>query len=252
MLRRRALSISLLPLAPLLARAAEPPVVAQPGQLPLILTVPHDGAAALAGVPLRTQGTTVRDLGTRPLADALAVRIETRTGRRPYFVATTISRQYIDMNRSEAEALESEAAVPVYREYHARIAGFVAELRDRYPGGALLLDIHGQGAEPALVFRGTRNGQTAAPELATGPGGLFGRLAAKGLGVHPALDAASQREDPSFNGGFTVATYGRMQPNGIDAIQLEFGRQLRENARLPDELAEVVVALLRDLKMLRD
>lgn len=234
------------------ASAAEPAVVAQPGQLPLVLTVPHDGTEAPAGVPPRTQGTTVRDLGTRPLADALVARVEARTGRRPYFVATTISRRYIDMNRSESEALESAAAVPVYREYHARIAGFVAELRDRYPGGALLLDIHGQGAEPGIVFCGTRNGQTASAELATGPGGLFGRLAAKGWGVHPALDAASQREDPRFNGGFTVATHGRMQPTGIDAIQLEFGRQLRESARLPDELAEVVVALLRERKMLGD
>lgn len=250
--RRLILSTSLLAAWPFSLRAAEPPVLALAGQLPLLVTVPHDGAAALAGVPPRTQGTTVRDLGTRPLADALAARIEARTGRRPYFVATTVSRQSIDMNRSEAEALESEAAVPVYREYHARIAGFVAELRERYPGGALLLDIHGQGAEPAVVFRGTRNGQTASAELATGSGGLFGRLAAKGWGVHPALDAMSQREDPRFNGGFTVATYGRMRADGVDAIQLEFGRQLRESARLPDELAEVVVALLRERKMLVD
>ena len=205
-------------------------VAASKGDLPLILSAPHDGSLKVGHVAPRTQGTTVRDVGTRELAERTADLIERKTGKRPYIVIAKFSRKYVDANRPPEEAVESEAALPAYRAYHDRMAEYVAELRTRFPSGALLMDVHGQGQERKVIFRGTRGGLTTralttreGAEALLGPRSLIGELAARGYRVQPAADGSTLEEDRRFNGGYTVFHYGSQHPKGIDAIQLEFG-----------------------------
>ena len=242
-----------LALAPGLARAydAAGMVVSSTGALPLILTVPHDGAEFLGLVPVRKTGALVRDIGTRELAERVADRLEARTGKRPYLVVARFSRKYLDANRPEAQAMESADALPAYRAYHDTIGRFVAQVKAAFPGGALLLDVHGQGQEPGTTFRGTRAGLTATsllgrfgPAALQGEHSIIGVLAAKGYTVHPAPGTASLQEDPRYAGGYTVFHYGSQNPQGIDAIQFEFGKQHRDNARLPDDLAEALIVFM--------
>src|SRR5258706_6290004 len=119
-------------------------IIAQTGNLPVILTAPHGGRAMIPGVPPRTRGTTGRDTHTLEITQDVAARVATRLGAAPYVVAARFSRKQVDANRSEAEALQSDAARPVYHAYHAQIRRFAAEIRQRFPAGALLIDIHGQ------------------------------------------------------------------------------------------------------------
>lgn len=263
-MRRLLLHLGLgLPLATILSRpvhaqagaaaaAPEPhPLVdVLPGALPLILSVPHDGTEPVPDVPERRQGERVRDLHTRPLAEAAAARLAQRLGQRPVLVAARFGRRWIDANRAEAEALESPAALPAYRAYHGALAAHVARLAAAGP--ALLIDVHGQAAVPGAVLRGTRNGQTvralrqrAGDEALHGPDSLAVRLQAHGLPVQPTPGDASAGEDPRYLGGHIVAQYGSHRAGGIDAIQLEFGRALRERADtgtvLGDALAEVLL-----------
>ena len=227
-------------------------VVHTPGTLPLVLTVPHDGDQPIGFTPPRRQGALVRDIHTRALAERTADALEKRLGARPCLVIARFSRRFADANRSQDEAVESDSALPAWQAYHAAVALCVAEARSRHPGGALLLDIHGQGQEPAVLFRGTRAGLTTkallarhGPAALQGPASLIGLLAARGHTVHPATDSPSLREDPRFAGGNTVATYGSHQPGGIDAIQLEFGLQQRQQPTLPDDLADAVAEFLQ-------
>lgn len=227
-------------------------VIHQPGNLPLVLTVPHDGDQPVGFTPVRRQGTTVRDIGTRPVAEQVADLLAQQLGQRPCVVIARFSRRFVDANRSEAEALESDSALPAYRAYHAAVASCVAQARAQHPQGALLVDVHGQGQEPTVLFRGTRGGLTTralldrlGPAALQGPDSLIGRLAAKGYTVHPSVGSDSLREDPRFAGGHTVATYGSHQPDGIDAIQLELGRDQRQNPQLPKDLADALAAVLR-------
>lgn len=227
-------------------------VIHQPGTLPLVLTVPHDGDQPVGATPLRRQGTTVRDIGTRPVAEQVADLLAQQLGQRPCVVIARFSRRHIDANRSEAEAVESDSALPAYRAYHAAVARCVAQARARHPQGALLLDIHGQGQAPGVLFRGTRGGLTTqallarlGPTALQGPDSLIGQLAARGYTVHPPVGSDSLREDPRFAGGHTVATYGSHRPDGIDAIQLELARDQRQNPALPQDLADALVAVLR-------
>jgi N-formylglutamate amidohydrolase len=225
-------------------------VVAQAGTVPLILTAPH-GGTAMAGLPERRRGTKLRDEHTLEVALAVASHLMA-LGVTPYLVAARFSRKAIDANRAPEEAFDDDAARPLYRAYHGRIEGFVAEARARFPGGALLVDIHGQATDPNAVFRGTRNGATVRRLLAhhgvaalCGPDSILGALQANGRTIVPANTPPGEpSEHASYRGGFTVATYSR-EPDGIDALQIELGLTLRASPRFGDELADAMARFTR-------
>lgn len=221
-------------------------ISAQKGDLPIILTAPHGGNLVIPGVPVRRKGTTVTDAKTFELTETVAKGLENLLGRKPYIVAASFDRKYIDANRAESAAFEHPHAKPVYDAYHTYIRNFVDELRRQYPHGALLLDIHGQSQDPATVHRGTRDGLTVKRlvknhETAAliGPNSIFGIVQARGYTVYPPnTPLGSPPEDRRFNGGYIVAAYGSHNQDGIDAIQLEIGILLRENWTFAKALVE--------------
>lgn len=228
-------------------------VVARPGALPILLTAPHGGRDAVPGVPARTSGTLDMDAHTLELSEALAQHLQRALGARPYLVAARFNRRFVDANRADHEAFESPQAKPAYEAYHASVRGFVAQMKARFPRGAVLLDIHGQSADPAVVHRGTRNGATVAALLGkhgeaalTGPQSIFGALQRKGFEVFPGnTPIGHPPEHRRFLGGFTVHTYGSGKPDGIDAIQVEVGRDLRRDARFIAALGDAIAGFCR-------
>jgi N-formylglutamate amidohydrolase len=237
------------------AAAAEPGyvpgdfIVARAGGLPVILTAPHGGEAMIPDVPARTRGVTLRDAHTLEITQDVAARLAARLGAAPYVVAARFSRKQIDANRAEVEALQSDAARPVYRAYHAEIARFVAEIHRRFPGGALLIDVHGQSTDPSAIVRGTQDGDTTQRLLArhgeaalTGPDSILGVLAARGHAVVPPNTPLGwPREPAAYRGGFTVRTYAAE----IDALQIELGLQVRARPALAEDLAEAIAVFVR-------
>jgi hypothetical protein len=102
-------------------------------------------------------------------------------------VIAAFHRRYIDANRSEAEAYEHLDARPHYLAYHQSARRFVSEIREQYPEGALLLDIHGQAQDPGRVHRGTNNGRSVTRLLGRygeaalmGPNSVFGNYRQQG------------------------------------------------------------------------
>ena len=237
-----------------LADAADLLVMARPGMLPIIITAPHGGSRVIAGAPPRLRGKVLKDQNTLELAEALADRLNELLGARPYLVAAQFSRSYIDANRNETNAFEAMTAKPFYEAYHRQIRKFVTEIRQNHPGGALLIDIHGQSSDDDGIFRGTRQGTTVdrllsrfgCPALA-GEKSIFGVLAATGYRVMPGSSADECRsEEARYVGGFTVATYGSHHVDGIDAIQLEIGGHLRRSPSFPMDLAKAIAVFHRN------
>jgi glutamine amidotransferase-like uncharacterized protein/N-formylglutamate amidohydrolase len=229
------------------------------GELPIILTAPHGGREAITGVEERegegVKGFSARiDSFTSQLAGNLADSIEEKLGKRPYLVVARFHRKYLDANRPERLAYESEAAKAAYDTYHHAITDARLEIIQRW-GHGILLDLHGQGAEPQVIFRGTQNGKTTEHLLkrfgrkaVAGQASLFGRLAEQGFRVYPAVDSTDGEHD-RYDGGFTVVTYGSGGGGAFDAIQLELGRGLRipdVNAVTADKIANAVVAFTKD------
>lgn len=222
------------------------------GLLPIILAAPHGGRQAIPGVPLRRgigvpQFTTERDNNTAELAEMVAGKIHERLGAKPFLVIAKFERKYVDANRAESAAFEAADAKPYYHAYHGALEAAARFVRQSWSGG-LLLDIHGQQAQVDTIFCGTDNGKSVAAlerrfgrVALTGPQSILGQLAAKGYQVEPG-GTATDRER-RYTGGYTTRTYGSHQGTSIDAIQLEFGTNLRAKANLQRTAEDFALAI---------
>lgn len=224
----------------------EEKVFAKAGTMPVILTVPHDGADSLGWIAARSKGVTMRDEGTQDIAERTVAAIERKSGLRPYIVIAKFNRRFLDANRAEKDAMESPDALPAYQAYHGHVARFVKEARERFPEGAVLIDVHGQADDVNTIFRGTRSGGTVRALTAkhgkaalVGPDSIGGVLQLKGYRIFPETDSDA-KEDGRFNGGHTVFHYGSGRPGGIDALQFEFGRGVR-GSNLPEDFADAIL-----------
>ena len=230
-------------------------VLIRAGELPVILTAPHGGRAAVPGCELRTpvgpRFVTGSDFNTDLLVQEIAEEVKRLTGKQPYLVMAKFHRRFIDANRRADEGYGSPGCKADYDYYHATIRGFVDEVRRKYPR-AMLFDVHGQAVYPDSILRGTQDGRTVKTLLAhagapglTGPDSVFGRFAAMGYGIVPANDTAptDRVEAPDYGGGYTVILYGSHRADGIDTMQLEFGRNLREKHAVQKTARDTAAAI---------
>ena len=233
-------------------------VEVQQGELPVILSAPHGGTMQIEGVEPRSGAGmktgpsgffTGRDGGTTELAVAIADAIQRRTGKRPYMVVSKVHRKYLDPNRPASIAYEDSDAAPVYQRYHGSLQRFCTEILEKHRTG-VLLDIHGQGSSQTTLYRGTGNGKTVTrlrerfgESAHSGEDSLFGILHRLGWKVHPY--PADGREQSGFTGGYIVQTHGSHRPEGIDAIQLEFGADYRDKSNRP-KTADVLAAAVQE------
>lgn len=227
------------------------------GGLPIILSAPHGGREAPpAEIPARRgdgvrKFTAVRDDNTYELAERLAAAVAKRLGAKPHLVAARFERKFIDPNRPARDAYEVDAAKPYYDAYHQALAAACGDVQKKY-GWGLLVDLHGQAADAEAVFRGTQNRKSVSHltrrfggEALVGPRSVLGVLAAppRGWKVVPSNDS-DDAEDPRYEGGFIVRSYGSREGGTVDALQLELGGAFRRKNRLDrtaDELAEALV-----------
>lgn len=233
--------------------------VTRDGTLPIVLSAPHGGRKPIPGALLRRgigvdQFVTVTDDNTDLLTEAIARHLETKLKGKPFVVIAQFQRKYADANRPAPDAYESDAAKPIYEHYHKALAK-ARETISREWGVGLVIDIHGQGVEPNTIFRGTANGKSVKHLLdrhgeaaLSGPESLFGHLARNDVKVHP-VPGTRDKENPRFNGGYIVQAYGSADGGRIDAIQMEFGTNLRQKAQLDktaQATADAIAAFARE------
>ncbi|MBA4032657.1 MAG: hypothetical protein C0478_17455, partial [Planctomyces sp.] len=100
-------------------------------------------------------------------------------------------------------------------------------------------------------FRGTRNGLTITAlnkRLEKDAGTLYSKqMEEAGLRMIPPSTAAKNQE-VEFNGGEIVFAHGSQHPGGIDAIQMEYGADLRAKTVLPQTAKDTVKGLIPFLK----
>jgi N-formylglutamate amidohydrolase len=222
------------------------------GMLPIILSAPHGGREPVPGAAVRRgvgipQFTTGRDNNTDEMTHKIAARLEARFGAKPFLIIALFERKYVDANRPAGGGYESDRGKLYYESYHRLLRESTAQVRSRW-GRGLLLDIHGQGAEGVVIYRGTNNGRTMTSlmqrfgaEALSGPMSILGQLHGMGYSVMPAVKG-TQRET-RYAGGYIVQSYGSHRPDGVDAIQLEIGSKLRSRANLDKTAADLAHAI---------
>ena len=224
------------------------------GTLPVILSCPHDGKEAPAGVPKRTGSNPdcppfkiSRDLHTRAITEGVAQRLLEMFQEAPYVVIAEFHRQYIDANRPSSCAFEAFAAQPFYDEYHRTLRSFVNEIRAENGELGLLFDIHGTRVienDPADLYLGTDNGQSVQRlqkidrQLLWRRRSLRGMLGPEAAGYVVSPKQQDAPETPEVDGGYTIRTYGSSHSDGLDAVQIEIASPVRDRKDKREALIE--------------
>ena len=229
-----------------------------PGELPIVLSVPHDGAAKPADIPDRTSGVTVRDSYAAALGHALRDALRARFGQAPQLVVCELSRKKVDCNREIGEGAAGQPqAEQVWREYHACVDAAEAAVLARSKHG-LYLDIHSHGhpkprieigyllkasdlrltderldADKSVAARSSirwLSQRTPAKfsELLRGETSLGGLFAARGVPTVPSPREVLLLDDPYFNGAYDIEAHGSRDKSQLDAAQLEVPALMRD------------------------
>ena len=247
----------------------------RPGELPIILSVPHDGALAPADIPDRTAGVTVRDSHARALAEAIRDALAARCGRAPHLVVCELSRKKVDCNRPLAEGAADPAAARAWRDYHDALDAAERAVLARSPHG-LYLDIHSHGhpkkrieigyllkaddlrlpaarldADDTVAARSSlralsRRTPAKFSELLRGETSLGGLLVARGVPAVPSPTEAPLPGEPYFNGSYDIAAHGSRDGGRLDAAQLEVPGMLRDT---PEHRAATARAIAEALEV---
>jgi N-formylglutamate amidohydrolase len=203
----------------------------QEGTVGIVLSAPHGGGVRVPGSKDRVKGETIRDLNVAEVALLTGQKLTDLAGGKPYLVIAQFSRKDVDANRKPGEGYENDAAKAHYDAYHRALRAAVDECRAKY-GRAILIDIHGQAKDPEAVVRGTRDGTAVARMIhdhgkgsVTGESSLFGALKKMGYKIIPDPADGELGEETFFDGGYITEHYGSHNADGIDAIQVEIGKQ---------------------------
>jgi len=141
-----------------------------PGDLNLIITVPHNGKEKPEGLENRKDGykdneglchfpgtdnpeemdsddevcevSLGADLYTRSIAKKVSKKLAELTGgQKPHIIVSSLHRSKMDPNRNEEEGAQGRALAQwAYHEFHGKIA----QVKSQLDGPGLLLDFHGQ------------------------------------------------------------------------------------------------------------
>jgi hypothetical protein len=237
-----------------------------PGDLPVVISVPHGGALAPVAIPDRTVGTTVTDSNTVELGRAVSAAFSTRSGRAPHLVIVHLRRTKLDANREVVEGAQGNAdAIQAWNEYHAFIEQAMAAVRQR-SGTGFYVDLHGHGhAIPRLelgylLTASTLNGNNAeldsggaaftsslrliaqssslsSSALLRGPTSLGGLLEPAVASV-PSPSIPSPGTDEYFNGGYSTSRHTTTLP-GLQ-IECHF-TGIRDSATSRASFSELLV-----------
>jgi hypothetical protein len=119
-----------------------------PGNLPIILSVPHGGNLKPDEIKDRTYGTKVNDTNTKELSIAIMDILNLNFGSRPYVIINNLDRKKIDANRDSIEGVQKNIyAKRAWEEYHYYIEYSKNKIIQDFNYG-LFLDIHGHGINP--------------------------------------------------------------------------------------------------------
>jgi N-formylglutamate amidohydrolase len=218
------------------------------GDSSILITCPHGGNRQPDAVPKRESSALPQecqgnfnksaDSFTSDITRNLSENILRLSKKKPYVVMADYHRKYIDANRSKGCAYEVAQAKKFYREYHTKIASFIRRIQIENRNGKDLVyhfDIHGTAGISKVkkdVIIGTNNGKSISRLLKINPdalwddNGLIKLLRDQGYSTSP--KKKGQKENPKFNGGFTVTTHGSSKPRGSQAIQIEIAPSIRK------------------------
>lgn len=125
-----------------------------PGDLPIVISIPHSGQLSPEEIPDRRFSPTENDPYALELGMQIAQRMEERTGRRPHIIVNPYSRAKVDPHRDLYDgARRQPLAQQVWQDYHAAIDEAGREVLDQC-GWGHYFDLHTSSEEGVWIELG--------------------------------------------------------------------------------------------------
>lgn len=224
---------------------AQDDVIYLKGNLPIIITVSHNGIKEMENVTDRPCETVQcnNDLYTRTISKNIYKEF---SGGQPHVIINNWKRHEIDANRPINEAFVDDKMLNVYSEFHNQITSVI----NSYIASneqVLLIDLHGYSGKDYILlgYNLTKEELSSIPNfntiihstLTSAPcqtieDMIFGRfsmgltLERFGYKAFPASNTVEEyKKVKYFNGGFIVENYSNYK--NVTAIQIELPSNLR-------------------------
>tara|TARA_B100000989_G_scaffold240220_1_gene187083 strand:- start:3494 stop:4471 length:978 start_codon:yes stop_codon:yes gene_type:complete len=227
-----------------------------PGNIPIILSIPHGGDISPSEISNRTYGVTVTDSNTIELGISIRNYFYTNYNIRPYVIINNLKRTKLDANRDKIEAAQGNIyAERAFDEFHFYIETAREDIVSKFYTG-LLFDIHGHGVNPdgfndlrtwiGYLLTGDQldnsndfidqnistdevsiysllnaSGQNLS-ELLSGPNSLGALFENYNYSALPSPESRSPEGMRYFSGGYNTYKYGTNRNFNFSSIQLEF------------------------------
>jgi len=253
-----------------------------PGNMPLIISIPHDGDLKPKDIPERPCVNCAKNRDIHTIEIGLEIRkiVFQNTGRYPFIIINNLHRTRLDPNRNVKEAADGDfKAGKAWEEFQSYIDSAEAAILRQF-GKGLYIDLHGHrhplsqieigyllsadelrlddsflNSESFLEFSSIRNligsnvkGLTYT-DIIRGQYSLGNLLEEKGYLCVPSMKKPYPLEGESyFSGGYNTTRHGSSQGGTIDGIQIELDEEHRSSptkrAVLAKDIAMVLVEYL--------
>ena len=252
-----------------------------PGNIPVILSIPHGGDISPSEISNRTYGVTVTDSNTIELGIAIRNYFYSNYNIRPYVIINNLKRTKLDANRDKAEAAQNNIyAERAFDEFHFYIAKAREDIISKFNTG-ILFDIHGHGINPdgfndlrtwigylltadelnnsndyidqnisindvSIYSLLNSSGQTLS-QLLSGPNSLGALFENNNYTALPSPESRSPEGMRYFSGGYNTFRYGTNREFNFSSIQLEFPFQgLRDTPQSRTQFSSIFVDLVQE------
>ena len=252
-----------------------------PGNIPLILSIPHGGDITPLEISNRTYGVTVTDSNTVELGIAIRNYFYANYNIRPYVIINNLKRTKLDANRDRVEATQGNIyAERAFDEFHFYIENAREDIISKF-GTGVLFDIHGHGINPdgfndlrtwigylltsdeldnsndyinqnisindVSIYSLLNSSGQSLSDLLSGPSSLGALFEENNYNALPSPESRSPEGMRYFSGGYNTFRYGTNRNFNFSSIQLEFPFQgLRDTQQSRNLFAATFVELVQE------
>ena len=252
-----------------------------PGNIPLILSIPHGGDITPSEISNRTYGVTVTDSNTVELGIAIRNYFYANYNIRPYLIINNLKRTKLDANRDRVEAAQGNIyAERAFDEFHFYIENAREDIISKF-GTGVLFDIHGHGINPdgfndlrtwigylltsdeldnsndyidqnisindVSIYSLLNSSGQSLSDLLSGPSSLGALFEENNYSALPSPESRSPEGMRYFSGGYNTFRYGTNRNFNFSSIQLEFPFQgLRDTPQSRNLFAATFVELVQE------
>ena len=221
-----------------------------PGNLPIVISVPHGGDEIPAEIKDRLKGSDHHDKKTIEVALEIKKYLFELTGKYPYIIINRLHRVKLDPNRDYDMAVQGDSLAGIaYTEFQNFIELAEKDVESKWENG-FYIDLHAHNHKSQLIELGylletellafndadlnddlfvdkssiknlMKNSRYSFSEVIRGSVSFGGILEKYGYGIVPSPSIVAPDTEFFFSGGYNTLVHGPKDENHFNSLQIE-------------------------------